>query len=68
MKLRIIRKWSKLAHSYAKYSYKTKDGLYCLVSELTPNQEWLLYHKHRDDYRKFVERRIEELIDQYEED
>lgn len=54
MKLRIIRKWSKLAHSYAKNSYKTKDGIYCLVSELTPNQEWLLYHKHRKDYKKYV--------------
>ena len=68
MKLRIIRKWSKLAHSYAKNSYKTTDGLYCLVSELTPNQEWLLFHKHRKDYRKYVVKLMKEARYEYEED
>lgn len=68
MKLRIIRKWSKLAHSYAKNSYKTKDGLYVLVSELTPKQEWLLYHKHREDYRKYVVKLMVEAKNKNEED
>lgn len=62
MKLRILRKWVKLAHSYEKYSYKTKDGLYCLVGELTPNQAWLLWGKHRKDCRRFFRKRFEELM------
>lgn len=61
-----MRKWSKLAHSYAKNSYKTKDGLYVLVAELTPKQEWLYYHKHRKDLRKFVARKIAEAMEDYE--
>lgn len=68
MKLRIIRKWSKLAHSYARNSYKTKDGLYCLVSELTPKQEWLLFHKHRKEYRMYVVKLMKEASHKYEED
>lgn len=68
MKLRIIRKWFKLAHSYAKNSYKTKDGLFVLVSELTPKQEWLFYHKHRKDHRKYVARRVEEAMEKFYEE
>jgi len=66
MKLRIIRKLSKLAHSYAKNSYKTKDGLFVLVGEATPNQERLLYHKHRKDYRKYVVKLMKETEDENE--
>lgn len=66
MKLRIMRKLSKLAHSYAKNSYKTKDGWYVLVSELTPKQEWLYYYKHRNDLRKFITRKIAEAMEDYE--
>ena len=68
MKLRIIRKWSKLAHSYAKNSYKTKDGLFVLVSDATQNQELLLFHKHRKDYRKYVVKLMKEARYKYEED
>jgi len=66
MKLRIIRKWSKLAHSYAKNSYKTKGGWFVLVSELTPKQEWLLFLKHRKDYIKYVVKLMKETNNENE--
>ncbi len=68
MKLRIMRKWFRLAHSYAKNSYKTKDGVYRIIDELTPKQTWLLYYKHRDDYSTFLARKIAEVMEDYEED
>lgn len=68
MKSRILRKWVNLSRPSKKYSYKTKDGVYRIIGELTPKQTWLLYYKHRDDYYTFLARRMKEDMAQYEED
>ena len=68
MKKRIMRKWFKLMHSYEKNSYMTKDGLMCLVGEATPNQEKLLYHKHRKELLNYVAMKIREITAEDEQD
>jgi len=54
MKKRIMRKLHKLVCDWSKNSYITPDGFLCLVGLLTPRQDWLLRHKHRREYIRFL--------------
>lgn len=55
MKKRIMRKLHKLACAWSKNGYYiTADGWLFLVGLLTPRQDWLLRHKHRREYIRFL--------------